>query len=242
VETSKRAYILSNNWKDHSNFARTLTEKILRLKPLERKNLQSTLSQFVHPFFSFNNVSRKEFVEQFPIDEVIHRMSNLPNSTKMELRIITPKLTGAEKSNVTLYGIFPEIKNIDIGIGKSLVNSLDIYERSIQNALRDVLREKNATNIFERKSDSSLEIADIEDFTLRIKGKAIAFSAVVKGYKSVGKKPTIVFEDIAHQILKANDTHPNHILLIVAKPLGDSVISNLVKYGEDCGNRNNARA
>jgi hypothetical protein len=73
---------------------------------------------------------------------------------------------------------------------------------------------------------------------LRIKGKAVAFSAVVKGYKSVGKKPTIVFEDIAHQILKANGTHPNHILLILAKPLGDSVVSNLVKYGEDCGNRN----
>lgn len=231
-------YILSNDWKDHNNFARTLSEKILRLKPLDKENLQSTLLKFVHPFFSFNNVSRKEFVERFPTDAIVHRMLDLPDSAKTEIKIVTPKQTGTKKSNITLDEVFPEIENIDIETGKSLVNSLDIYERTIQNALRDVLREKKATNIFERKSDSSLEIADIEDFTLRIKRKAVSFSAVVKGYKSVGKKPTIVFEDIAHQVFKANDTHPDHILLILAKPLGDSVVSNLVKYGEDCGNRN----
>lgn len=101
----------------------------------------------------------------------------------------------------------------------------------------DSLREKNATNIVERKSDSSLEVADIEDFTLKIKGKPLSFSAVAKGFKSV-KKKTIVFEDIAHQILKANETHPDHLLLIVAKPLADTVITNLVNYGTDCGNRN----
>jgi hypothetical protein len=230
-------YILSNEWKDHKDFARALSEKILRLRPLNRVNLQNILSKFVHPFFSFNNVPRKEFVERFPVDAIIHRMSDFPDSAKIEIRIVTPKQTGSEKSNISLEEIFPEIKNIDIEIGKSLVNSLDIYERIIQDALRDALREKNATNIFERKSDSSLEIADIEDFTLRIREKAVSFSAVVKGYKSVGKS-TVVFEDIAHQILKANDTHPDHILLILAKPLGDSVVSNLVRYGKDCGNRN----
>jgi len=231
-------YILSNEWKDHRSFARTLSEKILRSKPLDRETLKSILSRFAHPFFSFNNVPRKEFVERFPIDELVYRISNLPVSATMKLEIITHKQPTIKKSNISLDEIFPEIEKIDIKTGKSLVNSLDIYERIIQDALRDVLREKKATNIFERKSDSSLEIADIEDFTLRIKGKSHPFSAIVKGYKSVGKKATIVFEDIAHQILKANDTHPDHILLILAKPLGDSVVSNLVKYGEDCGNRN----
>lgn len=230
-------YILSNEWKDHKSFARTLSEKILRSKPLTKENLKSILSRFVHPFFSFNNVPRKEFVERFPINEIVHRISNMPVKTEMKLEIVTPKKPTAKKSNITLDEIFPESDSIGIETGKSLVNSLDIYERIIQDVLRDVLREKKATNIFERKSDSSLEIADIEDFTLRIRGKAYSFSAVVKGFKSVGKK-TIVFEDIAHQVFKANDTHPDHILLILAKPLGDSVVSNLVKYGEDCGNRN----
>lgn len=231
-------YVLSNGWKDYNNFARILSEKILRSRPIDKKSLENTVLKLVHPFFSFNNVPRKEFVKRFPTNSIIHRVSDLPETAKIETKVIAPKQTGSKKSNITLDEVFPEIKNIDIETGKSLVCSLDIYERIIQNALRDVLREKNATNIFERKSDTSLEIADIEDFTLRIKRKAVSFSAVVKGFKSVGKKPTIVFEDIAHQILKANDTRPDHILLILAKPLGDSVVSNLVKYGEDCGNRN----
>lgn len=231
-------YILSNEWKDHKSFARTLSEKILRSKPLTKKTLKTILSRFVHPFFAFNDVPRKEFVERFPIDETVHRISNVPVATKTKVEIITPKQPTTKKSNVTLEEIFPEIENVDIETGKSLVNSLDIYERIIQDALRDVLREKKATNIFERKSDSSLEIADIEDFTLRIGEKKRSFSAVVKGYKSVGKKATIVFEDIAHQVLKANYTHPDHILLILAKPLGDSVVSHLIEYGKNGGNRN----
>jgi len=231
-------YVLSNEWKDHKSFARTLSEKILRSKPLNKETLKNILLRFVHPFFTFNNVARKEFVERFPIDELLHRVSNLPVAAKTKVEIVKLEQPATKKSNVVLDEIFPEIANIDIETGKSLVSSLDIYERIIQDALRDVLREKKATNIFERKSDTSLEIADIEDFTLRIGGKAKSFSAVVKGYKSVGKKATIVFEDIAHQIFKANDTHPDHILLILAKPLGDGVVSNIVKYGEDCGNRN----
>jgi hypothetical protein len=50
-------------------------------------------------------------------------------------------------------------------------SSLDIQERVIQNALRDSLREKKASNIVERKSDSSPEVADIEDFTLSASAK-----------------------------------------------------------------------
>lgn len=230
-------YILSNGWKDYKAFARTLSEKILRSKPLSKEIVEHILSKIVHPFFSFNNVPRKQFVERFPIGEMIYRISEIP-VTRTKLEVLSLIQPADKKSNITLYEIFPEIQKVDIETGKQIVNSLDIYERIIQNALRDVLREKKATNIFERKSDSSLEVADIEDFTLRIRGKAYSFSAVVKGHKSVGKKATIVFEDIAHQVLKANDTHPDHILLILAKPLGDSVVSNLVKYGEDCGNRN----
>lgn len=231
-------YILSNDWKDHKDFVRVLSERILQSPPFNTEHLQNVLSTFVHPFFSFYGIPKKDFVQQFPIALLIHRLSNLPETPRIETKVVLLKQKQSKKSNVTLDDIFPELENVDIEIGKSLVLSLDIYERIIQNALRDSLREKKATHIFERKSDSSLEIADIEDFTLRIRKKEVSFSAVVKGFKSVGKKPTIVFEDIAHQIFKANDTHPDHILLIVAKPFADSVISNLVKYGEDCGNRN----
>jgi len=138
---------------------------------------------------------------------------------------------------VTFEEIFPEVKQVDIETAKSLVRLLDIKERVIQDALRDALREKSATNIIERKSDSSLEVADLEDFALKIKKRSVSFSSVVKGYRSIGARKKITFEDIAHQIMKANDTLPDHILLVLAKPITDGVITNLVKYGIQCGNR-----
>jgi len=230
-------FVLSNGWKDYKNFARMLSETLLNSKATNKIKLRRIVSNFVHPFFCFNEVPKKDFIKKFPFDEITYRLSNMPKTKNIEIAVVVPKVSRSEKSKVTLEEVFPEIERVDIETGKSLVSSLDIYERVIQDALRDTLREKKATNIFERKSDTSLEIADIEDFTLLIRQKAVSFSAVVKGYKSV-KKATIVFEDIAHQVFKANSTHPDHILLIVAKPLGDSVVSNLVKYGEDCGNRN----
>jgi len=232
--------ILSNGWKDYKNFARQLSECILQKKPKEKKVLEDTVLSFSHSFYSFNGISKKDFLIRLPLDFVLYRLKNMPERQKLaEVRVsvVTASPVAKAKRLVTIEQVFPEITSVDIATGKLLAeSSLDIYERVIQNSLRDSLREKNATNVGERKSDSSLEVADIEDFTLSINGKPISFSAVVKGFKSV-KKANIVFEDIAHQILKANETRPDHILLILAKPFADTVVSNLVNYGKDCGNR-----
>lgn len=231
-------YILSNHWKDYRNFARSLSEKILIVTPKDESSIVKILKKFSHPFFSFNEVSRNAFAERFPCAMIIHRMKNMPEPTDaIKKVIVVSKQQQKRKDRVTFDKIFPEIKKIDLETAKSLVDSLDIRERIIQNALRDALREKGATNMVERKSDSSLEIADLEDFTLEVNGQMFSFTSVVKGHRSISKSK-ISFEDIAHQVVKANITNPDHILLILAKPTKNGIITHLVKYGIDCGNRN----
>lgn len=232
-------YILSNYWKDYQHFVRTVSERILKARPVDETSLIKTLNRLSHPFFSFNGISKKTFIDQFPAKAIIHRIKNMPKPTTVRQKIIVIHSQPRKKkrSSVTFVQIFPEISQVDLNTAKSLVNSLDIPERIIQDALRDALREKGATNMVERKSDSSLEVADLEDFTLNVKGRSYSFTAVVKGYRSI-KNSKVSFEHVAHQIIKANDTNPDHILLVLAKPLKDGVITRLVKYGKDCGNRN----
>ena len=232
-------YILSNHWKDYLNFARILSERILKARPTDESSLTKILKRFSHPFFSFNEISKNRFVDHFPSEAIIHRLKNMPTPTTVEREIVvvSPQQRKKKRSRVTFDQIFPEISQVDLKTAKSLISSLDISERIIQDSLRDALREKRATNMVERKSDSSLEVADLEDFTLNVKGRPLSFTAVVKGHRSI-KKSKVSFEDIAHQIMKANDTNPDHILLILAKPPIDGIITRLVKYGEDCGNRN----
>lgn len=230
-------YILSNDWKDYDDFARRLSERILRTKLVNKSNLEKILRRFSHPFFAFNGISKRAFIERFPSDSVINRMANMPEIARQKIILISTQQKRIKKSKVTFEEIFPEVKRIDIETAKFLVNLLNIEERVIQNALRDALREKEATNMTDRKSDSSLEVADLEDFTLEINKRSISFSSVVKGYNSISRKK-ITFEDIAHQVMKANATQPDHILLVLAKPITDGVITNLVKYGIHCGNRN----
>lgn len=232
-------YILSNHWKDYGNFARILSEKILKARPTDDSVFVKILKRFSHPFFSFNEISKNAFVERFPCKAIIHRMRNMPEpaDTRQKVIVISHPPNKKKKSKVKFDEIFPEIKRVDLETAKSLVNSLDIPERVIQDTLRDALREKGATNMVERKSDSSLEIADLEDFTLKVNRQSLSFTSVVKGYRSIGKSK-VSFEDIAHQIMKANITNPDHILLILAKPTKNGVVTYLVKYGIDCGNRN----
>jgi len=59
----------------------------------------------------------------------------------------------------------------------------------------------------------------------------------MKGYRSI-KDSKVSFKAITHQIMKANDTNPDNIFLILAKDPKDTVITHLVKYGKNCGNRN----
>jgi hypothetical protein len=134
--------------------------------------------------------------------------------------------------------LFPEIREVDNLKAETLLPKLEsLDERKIQDALRDSLREKGATNMVQRKSDSSLEVCDLEDFILRISERDTSFTSVVKGYKSV-KHSKIGLGDVAHQIMKAfNGTFPDYILLVLGKPPVDGVITNLARYGESVGNR-----
>jgi len=229
-------YIQMNDWKDYQDFARVLTEKILQKRSRDKSILEKIIIGFSHPFFIFNEISKKGFSDRFPFDRVIHRLKNIPELTQTPIKV-TIQQVRKERSKVTFEDIFPEIRHVGLKTAKSLVSSLDIKERIIQDALRDTLREKGATNMVERKSESSLEIADLEDFTLDIGRRSSSFTSVVKGYRSISGL-RVSFEDIAHQIMKANDTNPDHILLVLAKGPKDTVVTRLVKYGKDCGNRN----
>ena len=121
---------------------------------------------------------------------------------------------------------------------KQLMYEINLPERIIQDELRDALRERGATNITERKSDSALEVADLEDFSLKIGKQWFSFTSVVKGYNSIQKR-RVRWADIAHQVTKAyQGTKPDYILLVLAKDLVDGVISQFVEYGNTVGKRN----
>lgn len=221
-------YIQLHDWEDYKEYSRILSEEFLKSKFISELEIYQIIEDISHPFFIFNKVKKKLFIKYFPYSEILYKISALYTSYS-----ITPK----ELPRLLFEDVFEECKSVDINDAKLFLDKLDIKERIIQDELRISLREKGASHISVRKSDTALEVADIEDFTLEIGGIEYSMTAVVKGYRSVSKK-TITLKDISHQILKANDTNPDYILLIVAKPLTDGVMTRLVKYGDDIGNRN----
>jgi hypothetical protein len=169
-----------------------------------------------------NRIKKSEFVEIFPIDEILHLLDKY-----------------VEISPIAFLDVFPETNNVSVDEGRKSISCLaSVKERTIQDALVDSLREKNATNCVGRTKDSVLEVADLEHFSLEIKGIPRTFAVVAKGYNSVGGK-TITWGNIAHQITKAyNRTTPDHILIVMAKNPADSVTSELVQYSITVGNEN----
>lgn len=232
-------YIISNRWKDYEGFVRTLSEAILRRRPETELSLVQCIRNLRHPFYSFNGIDKREFIKRFPGQQVIKRLSNIPDRQQYREKVVVVTPTPKPKlSHVTFGQIFPEIKQTTIEDGKRMIGKLDVPERLIQDVLRTALREKGATNITERKSDTSLEVADLEDFSLKIRRRWYSFVSVVKGYRSL-KNPRVRWEDVAHQIMKAyQGTKPNHVLLVLAKDPVDGLITHLVNYGESVGNRN----
>jgi len=233
--------ILSNGWKDHAGFARELSERILRKDPKTEKALLECVKRFTHPFYFFNKVKKQEFVQRFPISQILQRLSNLPIPSKIretETIILSPSRR-PKQSTITYAQIFPEIENVEISEAELLIPKLNsLPERIIQDTLRTVLREKGATNIVERKSDTSLEIADLEDFSIRIGKQWYSFVSIVKGYGSLRMRH-VRWEDIAHQITKGyQGTKPDHVLLILAKDTVDGLVTQLVNYGDSVGKRN----
>lgn len=231
-------YILSNHWKDYEGFVRKLSEKILRKKPKTGKALLECVENFTHPFYSFNSINRAKFLRSFPQKQIIQRLGDMPEEERIVETIVISQQVKPKKAPITCSQLFPEIETCSFEEGLQLVTKMDLPERIIQNTLRSALREKGATNMVERKSDTSLEVADLEDFSLKHNGKWCSFVSVVKGYDSL-PKPRARWVDIIHQIAKGyQGTKPDYVLLVLAKDTVDGLITQLVTYGESVGNRN----
>jgi hypothetical protein len=234
-------YILSNKWEDYEDFVRELSEWIIGKSPKTEKDLLQYVKSFSHSFYCFNEIDKKSFLNRLPLKKIINRLSKLPKQEKRNTSagiIVISDKPKIELPPLTPSQVLPETKNVTIAEAKQLIDKMSLPERIIQDALRDALRERGATNITERKSDTSLEVADLEDFSLKIGKKWYSFTSVVKGYKSLSKK-LVRWEDIAHQVTKAyQGTEPDYILLVLAKDVVDGVISQFVEYGKTVGKRN----
>lgn len=206
--------ILSRGWKDYDSFSSKLTRHIIKSDPHSRKELNTAIKSFESSFFGLNKINADVIIGVVPLDEILDLL--------LDYREVGP---------LTFSDIFQETLLVTIAEGKKTIANLAVLpEDKIQETLVDSLREKNATNCRGRAKDTSLEVADLEHFSVNISGKATTFSSVVKGFKSVSGK-TVTWEDIAHQVTKAYRTRPDHILVVLAKNPADSVISELVQYG-----------
>jgi hypothetical protein len=212
-------FILEKGWTDYDNFSSRLARAILSRKPQSTGEIIEVIATVRASFFTLNDVPKTKFIENFPISDVVEVLSDF-----------------IETEPLTFLDVFPETAGITIEEGKGLVSKLDIDESLIQGALRDSIREKNATNQTERGHDSPLEIAEPEHFWLQVKGVYWTFVGVVKGYNSL-KGKTVKMGGIAHQVMRAyNRTRPDYVLLVLAKNPSDSVVSELTEYGETVGN------
>lgn len=215
-------FILSRGWTDYDNFALHLTNQIFKNKPSSERDIIKTIKELRGSFFSLNSINKGRFVEAFPSKEILKVMSE-------QIHV----------SPLSFADIFKETSSVSIEEGKKLVPLLEeLSERTIQNALRDSLREKNATNPYERNHDTPLEIADLEHFILQIKRRPRSFACQVKGFKSISHR-TVTWKDVSHQITKTyQGTFPDHVLLVLAKNPTDGLITNLTNYAKSVNNPN----
>ena len=213
--------IWTRNWKDYDKFSTKLSCQIIRENPQSKDELVKCIRAFENPFYSLNKITSDTLIEILPLDEML--------GTLLKYRGLEP---------LTFSDIFTETSLISIEDGKKFVVELvKIPEETIQEALVDSLREKNAKNCRSRGKDTVLEVADLEHFVVTVKGNATSFSCVVKGSKSLSG--TINWEKIAYQVLKAyNGTHPEHVIVVLARNVADSVTSEVVEYGKSVGNEN----
>jgi len=215
-------FVLSRGWTDYDNFSSSLAKQILRIYPSSEKDIRKILRKTEGAFFRFNDIDKGRFIEAFPSKEII--------------RVIQEQIP---TTPLTFVDVFQETTVISISEGRRLVSLLEkLPERTIQDALLDSLREKNATNPHERQRDTVLEVADLEHFVLSVKNRHFSFACVVKGYKSISRK-TVTWKDISHQITKAyQGTFPDYLLVVLAKDPADGLISRLANYAKSVGNSN----
>ncbi len=213
--------VQSIGWRDYDNFSAKLSRHIIRNNPQSINKLIASIKSFETSFFDLNNITVDTLVGVLPLDEILEMLSEPGGSEP-----------------ITFLDIFEETARISVEEGKKSTASLaTLPENKIQEALVDSLREKNATNCRNRDKDTVLEVSDLEHFSVNVKGKPTTFSGVVKGSKSLSG--SITLEKIAHQVMKSyNRTRPQHVLVVLARNLADSVTSDFVEYGKSVGNEN----
>ena len=90
-------YIYDHGWKDYKQFAKLLTREIIAKKPLSTESFAKLVEQLNHPFFAFNQVTKRSFARDFPIANLLREGSSPrptapPNRSRNTRRPISKKL------------------------------------------------------------------------------------------------------------------------------------------------------
>lgn len=89
-------YIINSGWKDYNKFARKLTNKIVEEQPSTSEELSKLVRNFSHPFFSFNKITKEQFLSRFPLNELLQQ-SAIPRSVLVQTKHPKPKRRGISK-------------------------------------------------------------------------------------------------------------------------------------------------
>jgi hypothetical protein len=90
VEDIILEYVIDSGWKDYQKFARILTDKIVESQPSSREALARLVGGLVHPFFAFNQITKEQFINRFPVMEFLQQ-SHIPRSYPTHARDHRPK-------------------------------------------------------------------------------------------------------------------------------------------------------
>jgi hypothetical protein len=99
VEDILLEYILDSGWKDYNKFAKKLTERIVENQPASQEDLARLIGNFSHSFFTFNEITKDQFMVRFPLTELL-RQFRIPRQfftpkkkrTKSKRRAVSKKL------------------------------------------------------------------------------------------------------------------------------------------------------
>jgi len=85
VEDIILEYVIDSGWEDYDRFSRRLTERIFERQPSTKEDLAKLVRGFAHPFFSFNKVSREQFVSRFPSMQLL-RQAAIPRKSTVRIK------------------------------------------------------------------------------------------------------------------------------------------------------------
>src|SRR5438128_1058696 len=75
-------HVLTHRWKDYDQFARTLSLKLLSTRPRTSTEFSSLVLSTSHPFFRFNNINKKQFLQGLPVEALLSRVASSPIPTR----------------------------------------------------------------------------------------------------------------------------------------------------------------